>query len=79
MPVKTGIQWFLLLSTNLDFRLRGNDDYTAATNDVGIVTLPNGQHFIIVVFVSNSNAESKDRDEIIANIAKIVWDAYLTG
>ena len=27
MPVKTGIQWFLILNTNLDFRLRGNDDY----------------------------------------------------
>jgi beta-lactamase class A/beta-lactamase class A VEB len=49
---------------------------TAATNDVGIVTLPNNRHFIIVVFVSNSTAEENARDEVIANIAKIVWDVY---
>jgi beta-lactamase class A/beta-lactamase class A VEB len=49
---------------------------TAATNDVGIVTLPNNRHFAIVVFVSNSNAEEKARDEVIAHIAKSVWDVY---
>ncbi len=48
----------------------------AATNDAGIVTLPNGHHCIIVVFVSNSSAGDNARDDVIANIAKIVWDVY---
>jgi beta-lactamase class A len=48
----------------------------AATNDVGIVTLPDGKHLIIVVFVSNSSAGDKARDEVIAAIAKTVWDVY---
>ena len=49
---------------------------TAATNDVGIVTLPNGNHFAIVVFVANSSADEKTREGIIAEIAKAVWDVY---
>jgi beta-lactamase class A len=48
----------------------------AATNDVGIVTLPNGKHFIIVVFVSDSKADDKTRDNIIAEITRAVWDKY---
>ncbi len=48
----------------------------AATNDVGIVTLPNGTHFIVVIYLSNSTAEEKARDRIIANIAKIAWDYF---
>jgi len=50
---------------------------TAATNDVGIVTLPNGNHLAIVVFVSNSKANQENREQIIAQIAKAVWDYYV--
>jgi beta-lactamase class A len=48
----------------------------AATNDAGIVTLANGKHFIIVVFVSDSGADEKTRDAVIAKITKAVWDNY---
>jgi beta-lactamase class A len=47
-----------------------------ATNDVGIVTLPNGKRFIIVVFVSDSKADEKTRDAVIAKVTKAVWDSY---
>lgn len=47
----------------------------AATNDVGIVTLPGGENFVIVVFVSNSAADENARDEVIASIARAAWDA----
>jgi beta-lactamase class A/beta-lactamase class A VEB len=50
---------------------------TAATNDAGIVTLPNGKHFAIVVFVSNTTDNEKTRDGVIAQITKMVWDYYL--
>ncbi len=49
----------------------------AATNDVGIVTLPNGKHFIIAVFVSDSGADEKTRDAVIAKITKAVWFGFL--
>ena len=50
---------------------------TAATNDVGIVTLPNGKHFAIVVFVSDSPENEAVREGTIAQIAKAAWDYYV--
>ena len=47
---------------------------TAATNDIGLVTLPQGHHLVIAVFVSDSNANEATREGVIAVIAKAVWD-----
>lgn len=47
----------------------------AATNDVGIVTLPNGKHYAITVFVSNSKAAETTRDGVIAQLTHLFWDA----
>lgn len=48
-----------------------------ATNDVGIITLPNGKHVAIAVFVCNSTADEATREAVIANIAKAVYDRQL--
>lgn len=48
----------------------------AATNDIGIVTLPDGRHFAIAVFVSDSTKDLATREEVIAKIAKAVWDKW---
>ncbi len=50
--------------------------FTAATNDIGIVRLPNGKRFAIAVFVSDSPADEKTREAVIAKIAKAVWDRW---
>jgi beta-lactamase class A len=49
---------------------------TPATNDVGIITLPNGKHVILSVFVCNSTSDEATREGVIAKIAKAVFDAY---
>ena len=49
---------------------------TAATNDVGLVTLPNGRHMAIAVFVSDSRANDAVREEVIAKVAKAAWDEW---
>ena len=49
---------------------------TAATNDVGLVTLPNGRHLAIAVFVSDSGANDAVREEVIAKVAKAAWDEW---
>jgi beta-lactamase class A len=49
---------------------------TPATNDVGIITLPNGKHLAIAVLVSNSKADEATRDLVIAKIAKAALDTY---
>jgi beta-lactamase class A len=49
---------------------------TAAVNDIGIVTLPNGDHFALCVFVSNTKDNDAANEKTIADIAKAVWDFY---
>lgn len=49
---------------------------TAATNDIGIITLPNGRHLAIAVFVSDSPADEATREGVIAKIARAVWDKW---
>ncbi len=50
----------------------------AAVNDIGIVTLPNGNHFAICVFVSNSKDDIASNEKIIADITKETWDYFTT-
>jgi beta-lactamase class A len=49
---------------------------SAATNDIGIITLPNGKHFAIAVFVSNSMESNETNERIIADITKAAWDFF---
>jgi len=49
---------------------------TAATNDIGIIILPNGSPVFISVLVSNSVEDGKTNEKIISDIAKKVWDYY---
>jgi beta-lactamase class A len=51
---------------------------TAATNDIGIVTLPNGKHFAISVFVSNSKENNEVNEKIISSISKLTWDYFVS-
>jgi beta-lactamase class A len=52
------------------------DGVTAATNDVGIITLPNGRHLAVAIFVSDSPADEATRERVIAEIAKALWDEW---
>lgn len=45
-----------------------------ATNDVGIITLPDGRHLAVAVFVSDSRADEETREQLIAKIARAAWD-----
>ena len=49
---------------------------TAATNDIGIINLPNGRFLLIAVFVGDSPADEKARDAVIAKMAKAAWDKW---
>jgi len=52
------------------------NNITAATNDIGIITLPNGEHLAIAVFVSDSPADENIREAVIAKIAKAAFDLW---
>lgn len=49
---------------------------TAASNDIGIVFLPQGQYFFISVFVADSKEDTATNERIIADIAKAAWDYF---
>ncbi|HEY0177589.1 MAG TPA: class A beta-lactamase, subclass A2, partial [Pedobacter sp.] len=53
------------------------DGFTATTNDIGIVELPNKRRFAIVLFVCNSTAGQKKREGAMANITKVIYDSLL--
>lgn len=54
----------------------GTDEngFTIADNDSGIITLPNGKHYAITVFVSDSKENEKTNPKLISDISKIIWD-----
>ena len=49
---------------------------TAASNDAGIMTLPNGKNIAVVLYVSNTPVDEKTRDGVMAKVAKAAWDYY---
>nr|AIA16646.1 ClassA_beta_lactamase [uncultured bacterium] len=52
---------------------------TAATNDIGIITLPDGRHLAIAVFVSESPADLDTRERVIAEIAKAAYEKFASN
>ena len=57
----------------------GNDEgVISAINDVGVVTLPSGDHFAIALFVSNPKDSIETVEEVMAKISKLVFDHYAT-
>lgn len=53
-----------------------DNNLTVAENDIGIITLPNGNHYAIAVFVSNSTETDGVNCKIISDISKAVWDHF---
>ena len=49
---------------------------TAAVNNIGIVFLPNGEYFIISVFVTESEEDFDTNEKVISVISKAAWDYF---
>jgi beta-lactamase class A len=47
-----------------------------ALNDAGVITLPNGQHVALTVFVADSHTDTATRELLIATIARAVYDEF---
>lgn len=52
------------------------DGLSAATNDIGIITLPDGRHLAVAVFLRDSKAPDEARDAAIAKVARAAWDRF---
>ena len=49
---------------------------TGATNNVGIIELPDGKKIYICVFIRNTTSNSQTADALIADISKTAYDHY---
>jgi beta-lactamase class A len=52
------------------------DGLTRATNDAGLIRLPDGRHLVVVVFVADSRADAITREAVIARAARAAWDFW---
>jgi beta-lactamase class A len=50
------------------------DGVTTAVNDIGIVTLPNGEHLVLAIFVTEVEGDMEAGEAIIATVAKAAYD-----
>jgi beta-lactamase class A len=48
-----------------------------ATNDIGLITLPDGRHLAVAVFVTDARANTAIRDSVIARIGRAAYDEAL--
>jgi len=55
---------------------KNEEGIIAADNDAGIIELPNGSHFALVVFVSDSRENYETNAEIIADISLMAWEHF---
>jgi beta-lactamase class A len=50
---------------------------TDATNDVGLIALPDGRRVAVAVFVHASPADEATRERTIARLARLAYDTFL--
>ena len=55
------------------------DKITGATNDIGIITLPDGRHIAIAVFIMDSPAPAVTRADIMGKIARAAIEKWAPG
>ena len=52
------------------------DRIASATNDMGIIDMPNGKHLLVAVFISDSSTDLNTREKVIARIARAAFDRW---
>jgi beta-lactamase class A len=53
-----------------------NEGINLCTNDVGIVTLPNGNHLLLAIFIKGSTKDTATRERTIAQITRVLYEAW---
>lgn len=53
-----------------------NEGVNLCTNDVGIVTLPNGDHLLLAIFIKGSPKDTATRERTIAQITRALFEAW---
>ncbi|AWG23857.1 serine hydrolase [Flavobacterium kingsejongi] len=75
--MKAGLPAGTELAHRTGFSATDKNNLRVAMNDVGIVKLPNGKHFIISIYIKNTTEPREDFEKIMAEITKLTWDYYM--
>jgi beta-lactamase class A len=54
-----------------------NNGLTPATNDIGIIILPNGKHLAISIFITDAYADRATCEKVSAEIARAAYDEFI--
>lgn len=57
---------------------RNKEGIRAAENDAGIVTLPDGKHYAITIFVAHSAENDETNLRMTTEVSKAVWDYFVS-
>lgn len=55
---------------------KNKEGLTGAENDMGIITLPDGRHYALAIFVSNSTETDAVNCKMISDISRMVWEYF---
>lgn len=70
--IKKGLPEGAVLAHKTGTSGRNEDGISGATNDAGIIILPDGRAYVLVVFVSDSKESDEVNEELIAKIAELI-------
>jgi beta-lactamase class A len=79
-PLTTRLQGDLPKGTAIAHKSGTSDESNGlapATNDIGLITLPDGRLLAIAVFVTDSTADMPTREKVIAQIGRAAYDAAI--
>ncbi|MGO4772612.1 class A beta-lactamase, subclass A2 [Flavobacterium sp. W22_SRS_FK3] len=74
--MKAGLPEYTELAHRTGISGTNDNNMRVAMNDVGIVKLSNGKHFILSVYLKNITESKEDTEKIIADITKATWDYF---
>lgn len=74
--IRAGLPETTVLSHKTGSSSANDKGLTAATNDVGIFTLPDGERIGLVVLLKDSKRKEAERDKIIADVTKAVYTDF---
>ncbi|MCT2561891.1 class A beta-lactamase, subclass A2 [Chryseobacterium herbae] len=72
--MKAGLPEGIELAHRTGISSTNENNLRAAMNDVGIVKLPNGKHFIISIYLKNITEKREDTEKILADLTKATWN-----
>ncbi|HEX4457876.1 MAG TPA: class A beta-lactamase [Polyangia bacterium] len=53
------------------------DDEAACINDVGLITLPSGEHVALAVYVADAGGPIDVKERLIADVTRVVWNYFV--